>query len=143
MNITEKSVPRFRGVVFDVDGVLCDSEPFICEAAMQMFDQRYGTTVQADDFLPFVGQGENRYIGGVAEKYGIKLDIEADKTRTYEIYLEIIRGRLGPLPGVVEFVRDCRKLGMKAAVATSADEMKMLGNISEIEIGRASCREGV
>ncbi len=132
MNITENSVPRFSGVVFDMDGVLCDSEPFICEAAMRMFAQRYGVTVQANDFLPFVGQGENRYIGGVAEKHGIELDIEADKNLTYEIYLEIIRGRLGPLPGVVEFVQGCRKLDMKAAVATSADEMKMVGNLREI-----------
>ncbi|MEA1949888.1 MAG: HAD-IA family hydrolase [Planctomycetota bacterium] len=132
MNITENSVPRFGGVVFDMDGVLCDSEPFICEAAMRMFAQRYGATVRTDDFLPFVGQGENRYIGGVAEKHGIELDIEADKNFTYEIYLEIIRDRLGPLPGVVEFVKSCRKLGMKAAVATSADEMKMVGNLREI-----------
>lgn len=132
MNITEKSVARFRGVVFDMDGVLCDSEPFICEAAMRMFAQRYGVTVKAGDFLPFVGQGENRYIGGVGEKYGIELDIEADKTLTYEIYLQIIRGRLGPLPGVSAFVKRCRKLGMKAAVATSADEMKMVGNLREI-----------
>ncbi|MBN2291531.1 MAG: HAD-IA family hydrolase [Pirellulales bacterium] len=115
-----------------MDGVLCDSEPFICEAAMRMFAQRYNVTVEADDFLPFVGQGENRYIGGVAEKYGIELDIEADKNLTYEIYLQIIRDRLDPLPGVLEFVQNCRELGMKAAVATSADEMKMVGNLREI-----------
>lgn len=136
MNITEKSVPRFRGVVFDMDGVLCDSEPFICEAAMRMFAQRYATKVEADDFLPFVGQGENRYIGGVAEKYGIELNVEADKALTYKIYLEIIRGRLGPLPGVASFVDRCRSLGMKAAVATSADETKMVGNLLEIGLVR-------
>ena len=136
MNITEKCVARFRGVVFDMDGVLCDSEPFICEAAMRMFAQRYATTVEADDFLPFVGQGENRYIGGVAEKYGIELDIEADKALTYEIYLDIIRGRLRPLPGVASFVDRCRSLGMKAAVATSADETKMIGNLREIGLAR-------
>ncbi len=136
MNITEKCVPRFRGVVFDMDGVLCDSEPFICEAAMRMFAQRYETTVQADDFIPFVGQGENRYIGGVAEKYGIDLDMEADKALTYETYLQIIRGRLGPLPGVASFVDHCRSLGMKAAVATSADKTKMVGNLREIGLAQ-------
>ncbi|MGO8749793.1 MAG: HAD family hydrolase [Thermoguttaceae bacterium] len=126
------SNPRFRGVVFDMDGVLCDSEPFICEAAMRMFRERHNIVVTGDDFIPFVGAGENRYLGGVAEKYGVRLDLEADKKRTYEIYLDIIRGRLQPLAGVREFISRCRQLGMKAAVATSADEVKMRGNLREI-----------
>ncbi len=128
-------VPRFRGVVFDMDGVLCDSEPFICEAACCMFRERYGVAVRPEDFVPFVGAGENRYLGGVAEKYGISLDLESDKRRTYEIYLELIRGRLRPLAGVHEFLARCRGLGMKLAVATSADEVKMRGNLREIGLG--------
>jgi HAD superfamily hydrolase (TIGR01509 family) len=115
-----------------MDGVLCDSEPFICEAAMRMFARRHGIRVHAEDFLPFVGAGEDRYLGGVGEKYGLAMDLQADKKRTYEIYLEIIRGRLHPLAGVREFIADCRGLGMRLAVATSADEIKMQGNLREI-----------
>jgi beta-phosphoglucomutase len=132
MNQPAPARPRFRGVVFDMDGVLCDSEPFICEAAMRMFAENHGLTVRREDFIPFVGAGENRYLGGVAEKYGVRLDLEADKKRTYDTYLEIIRGRLEPLAGVREFLAECRRLGMKAAVATSADEVKMRGNLAEI-----------
>lgn len=124
--------PRFRGVIFDMDGVLCDSEPFICEAATRMFAERYGLTVCREDFVPFVGAGENRYLGGVAEKYDVRLDLEPDKKRTYDLYLQIIRGRLQPLAGVREFLADCRQLAMLAAVATSADEVKMCGNLTEI-----------
>ena len=117
-----------------MDGVLCDSEPFICEAACRMFAESYGVTVQPADFIPFVGAGENRYIGGVAEKHGVRLNLEADKARTYAIYLEIIRGRLGPLPGVREFVAEARRRGLKLAVATSADRVKMEGNLREIGV---------
>lgn len=120
-----------RGVLFDMDGVLADSEPFICQAAIKMFDE-IGLKVKPDDFKPFVGTGENRYIGGVAEKYGLKVDIEKVKARTYGIYQEIIRGRLKPLPGAVGFVRKCRELGFKTAVATSADIVKMEANLREI-----------
>lgn len=120
-----------RGVLFDMDGVLADSEPFICKAAIKMFDE-IGLKVKPDDFKPFVGTGENRYIGGVAEKYGLKVDIEKVKARTYGIYQVIIRGRLKPLPGAVGFVRKCRELGFKTAVATSADIVKMEANLREI-----------
>jgi beta-phosphoglucomutase len=123
---------RFRGIVFDMDGVLCDSEPFICEAAMRMFAERHHLQVCPEDFLPFVGTGENRYLGGVAEQYGIKGDLQEDKRRTYQIYLEIIRGRLKPLTGVGEFIVQCRQMGLRLAVATSADAIKMQGNLAEI-----------
>jgi HAD superfamily hydrolase (TIGR01509 family) len=123
-----------RGVILDMDGVLCDSEPFICEAACRMFAECYGKTVRPEDFIPFVGAGENRYIGGVAQTHGVAIDIETAKKRTYEIYLEIIRGRLAPLPGARQFIADCRRRGLKLAVATSADRVKLDGNLREIGI---------
>jgi HAD superfamily hydrolase (TIGR01509 family) len=120
-----------KGVLFDMDGVLSDSEPFICRAAIMMFSE-LGIRAEAEDFKPFVGTGENRYIGGVAEKYGLKVDIEKVKARTYEIYTEIIRGSLKPLPGAIDFVRNCTARGLKIAVATSSDEIKMTANLEEI-----------
>ncbi len=126
-----------RGVVFDMDGVLLDSEPFICKAACMMFAER-GLTVQPDDFKPFVGTGENRFIGGVAEKYNFQVDIEAVKKRTYDIYLEIIKGRIEALPGVHAFLGACRRAGKKLALATSADDVKVDGNLREIKLSTST-----
>ena len=58
-----------KAVLFDMDGVLVDSEDFIREAAVGMFREK-GYSVKAEDFIPFTGTGENRFLGGVAEKYG-------------------------------------------------------------------------
>jgi HAD superfamily hydrolase (TIGR01509 family) len=122
------------GVIFDMDGVLCDSEPFIAAAAIQMFRQSYGLRATREDFAPFVGAGEDRFIGGVAEKYGVKLTMPRDKQRTYAIYLELIKGKLQPLPGAVTFIHDCRARGLKIAVATSADRVKLVGNLAQIGV---------
>jgi beta-phosphoglucomutase len=120
-----------KGVLFDMDGVLVDSEPFICQAAIMMFSE-LGIKVSPEDFIPYVGMGENRYIGGVAEKYKVTVDIEKVKDRTYEIYGEIVIGKLSPLPGTHEFIQKCRKRGFKLALATSADKVKMEVNLREI-----------
>lgn len=122
---------KIKGVLFDMDGVLVDSEWFICEAAVRMFEEK-GLKVKRDDFLPFVGAGENRYLGGVAEKYNFILDIKVSKARVYAIYNEIIPGRLKALPGVNEFIGLCRRKGLKLALATSADKIKMDTNLNEI-----------
>jgi HAD superfamily hydrolase (TIGR01509 family) len=129
MNTTAHALPY--GVIFDMDGVLVDSEPFICKAACMMFAEK-GLHVQPEDFVPFVGMGENRYLGGVAEQYHFPVDLDAVKKRTYDIYLDIIRGALQPLPGVHAFIDRCRAMGKKIAVASSADRRKVLGNLAEI-----------
>ena len=128
---------KIEAVLFDMDGVLVDTERQICQAAIQMYNEM-GVTVQPDDFLPFVGAGENRYLGGVAEKYGLQLDIDAAKLRTYTIYGELVHGRLEPLAGAYEFISQCRENGIKTAIATSADLIKMEINLREIGLPVAS-----
>jgi beta-phosphoglucomutase len=96
-----------------------------------MFRER-GVVVATEDFHPFVGTGENRYIGGVAEKHGVRLDIEAAKHRTYEIYLAMVPERLHAFPGPLELVRSCQQAGFKVAVASSADLVKIEANLLQI-----------
>lgn len=117
-----------QAVLFDMDGVLVDSERYIAEAAIRMFAER-GVSVSVEDFTPFVGAGENRYIGGVAEAKGVRLDVEEAKARTYAIYAEIVADRLQPIAGAKEFVADAARRGLKLAVATSADRVKLDVNL--------------
>jgi beta-phosphoglucomutase len=122
---------RLRGVIFDMDGVLVLSEPFTARASIRMFAEK-GYTVAPEEFRPFIGMGEDRFIGGVAEARGIPLDPARDKAHTYAIYLDLIKGHLKALPGVREFVAACRAHGLALAVASSADAIKVEGNLGEI-----------
>jgi len=114
-----------------MDGVLVDSEEFICRAAVAMFRDK-GLIAQPEDFLPFIGKGENAYLGGVAEKYGFPVNIEEIKAETYRIYAEMVEGKLQALPGVFEFMALAKQKGLKLAVATSADFEKMRVNLRNI-----------
>lgn len=122
---------KIKAVLFDMDGVLLDSEKYICQAGIEMFKEK-GYLVAAEDFLPFTGMGENRYLGGVAEIHGIPFQLEKDKARTYEIYASIVKSKLKPLEGVEEFIAKCLKKDLKIAVASSADRIKIMINLKEI-----------
>lgn len=123
-----------RGYIFDMDGVLCDSEPFIAEAAIRLFWKRHGLEVQEEDFIPFVGAGEERFLTGVAEKHGVAMSMPDDKNELYRLYAQCVRGKLQPLPGVKQFIAKAGEAGLKLAVATSADEFKLQVNLSEINL---------
>jgi len=114
-----------------MDGVLVNSESFIADAAIAMFAEK-GHQIRREEFRPFIGTGEDRFIGGVAERRGILLEPARDKARTYEIYVQLIRGKLQPLPGAREFVDACRTRRLAIAVASGADEVKVEANLREV-----------
>jgi HAD superfamily hydrolase (TIGR01509 family) len=128
---------KIQAVIFDMDGVLVNSEPLINAAAIAMFKEK-GLAVHPDDFLPFVGAGEDRYIGGVAEKYHFPLDVPQAKRKTYEIYLDLVPMQLEAFPGVHTLVNSCHQAGLRVAVASGTDRIKALAGLQKIELPEAS-----
>jgi HAD superfamily hydrolase (TIGR01509 family) len=127
-----KTSKLFQAVLFDMDGVLVDSERYIAEAAIAMFRKTYSTEVDPKTFLPFVGTGEDNFISGVGKLYNISLTMPRDKERTYEIYEELVHGHLKEINGARAFVYACKRSGLAIAIATSADKRKMMANLREL-----------
>jgi beta-phosphoglucomutase len=127
--------PRaFDAVIFDMDGVLCDSEPYWASAATEMLRRRYGLEVAREEFLPFVGAGDDRFLAGAAEAHGVTADLAVDKALTYEIYLQLIKGTMPPIRGVREFLAETRGAGLLLAVATGSGRPKLDGNLAAIGV---------
>ncbi len=124
-----------KGVIFDMDGVLVNSEPVITKAAIAAL-REFGVNAQQSDFHPFTGMGEDRFIGGVAEKYGKTYVLEMKK-RTYEFYLSFVKEEIGVYPGIPELMQSLQALGLQTAVASSADGIKVLANLDAAGIDTA------
>lgn len=116
-----------KAVIFDMDGVLVDSEHVIESAAVKALGE-YGVKARPEDFTPFVGAGDDRYIGGVAEKHGLRYRNEM-KDRLYEIYLEILEDELGVFEGALPLIKTLKKEGFVLALASSADRIKVDANL--------------
>ncbi|MBN1351603.1 HAD-IA family hydrolase [candidate division KSB1 bacterium] len=114
-------------VIFDMDGVLVDSEPVIEAAAIRGLAE-FGVNAQPSDFIPFIGTGEIKYIGGVSEKYGVAYQT-AMKNRVYEIYLEIVDEKLKVQPGARHCLANLRRDGVPLVLASSADRIKINANL--------------
>ncbi len=129
---------RFDGVVFDLDGTLCDSEPFIAAAAAEALRRRYGIAVSLEDFAPFVGAGDDRFISGAAARHGVAADLSIDKPLTYEIYLDLIPDALRPIAGAHAFLLALRNAGVRLALATGSDRPKAQGTLAALKLSEAA-----
>ncbi len=123
----------FKGVLFDMDGVLIDSEYYTAEATIRFFAEK-GFQVKQEDFYPFYGTGEKGYFLGVADKFGIPFDLENDKFKVYDLFREIAKGKLNAMPGVYDFINLCKKNRIPLAVATSAGRYKMNINLELLNL---------
>ncbi|XP_058189985.1 protein SUPPRESSOR OF QUENCHING 1, chloroplastic isoform X3 [Rhododendron vialii] len=123
---------KVSAVLFDMDGVLCDSEEPSRRAAVDVFAEM-GVQVTVDDFVPFMGTGEANFLGGVASVKGVEgFNPEAAKKRFFEIYLnKYAKPNSGiGFPGALELITQCKRKGLKVAVASSADRIKVDANLA-------------
>lgn len=128
----EKEWGKVSAVLFDMDGVLCNSEEPSRRAGVDVFAEM-GVDVTVDDFVPFMGTGEANFLGGVASVKGVKgFDTDVAKKRFFEIYLEKYakpNSGIG-FPGAFELITQCKAKGLKVAVASSADRIKVDANLA-------------
>lgn len=116
-----------QAVFFDCDGVLVDSEPAMARAgALALRD--FGLPVEPEDFTPYIGTGEDTYIGNVVRKHGGTV-VPKMKEHLYEKYVEICQTYVPPMPGASALVRQLRKNGYRVAMVTSADQIKADANL--------------
>ncbi|MGQ9732377.1 MAG: HAD family hydrolase [Candidatus Zipacnadales bacterium] len=119
-------LPVVWAMVFDVDGVIADTEALNAKASVAMFQQLYGVIVRPEDFRPFVGTGDERYVEGVAEKYGIVIDTQAAVNCRARIFFEMLQSKpLPPTPGLRRLVDAARRRKeVRLAIATSGQKAK-------------------
>ncbi|CAM8917987.1 unnamed protein product [Rhodiola kirilowii] len=77
--------------------------------------------------------GEANFLGGVASVKGVKgFNTEEAKKRFFEIYLDKYakpNSGIG-FPGALELINECKSKGLKVAVASSADRIKVDANLA-------------
>ena len=111
-----------RGMIFDVDGTLVDTNPAHIEAWCRAFE-RLGFQVPPERIVPEVGKGGDKLVPSILgaeteERLGEELR-QAQK----EEFLEIARKQhFRIFPGAAEIFEALRARGIRTALATSSDE---------------------
>jgi len=113
------SLKGVRAIVFDMDGVLIDSEPLHL-LAYQRFLSDFGLTFQQEDNHKFLGMKDLDCAKHLIEHHNLEmtaLDFVARKEATlHKLFAEQLRMQ----PGVLDTLEDTYRLNVPAVIASSA-----------------------
>ena len=127
---------KYKAILFDMDGVLIESEFLMRHSAIQALAE-YGIEAKHEDFREFTGMGEDKFVGGVAEKYGHTYTFDM-KERAYDYFGAQVK-ELAEVPaGVKEMLTTLHEKGLVMAVCSAADLRKVRDNIQAIGVDEST-----
>lgn len=119
------AMDKLYGLIFDVDGVIADTEAVNARASIKVFADLFGVEgVVRKDFEAGLGRGAEEYVKAAATIHGLELTDEQVEKATQlrqEYFLKILREEpLPALPGVLELMEKAMQRGdFRVAIATS------------------------
>ena len=123
---------KYKAILFDMDGVLIESEFLMRSSAIQALAD-YGVEACHEDFYEFTGMGEDRFVGGVAEKHG-KTYVTAMKDLAYDYYGQRVKAEAHFPDGIKEMLQTLHEKGIVLAICSAADLRKVRYNIQAIGV---------
>lgn len=123
---------QYKAILFDMDGVLIESEELMRASAIRALAD-HGVHAKHEDFLEFTGMGEDRFVGGVAEKYGLTYD-PSMKELAYDYFGQECMEKAHVPAGVKEMLLELKARGLVLAVCSAADLRKVKYNIKAIGV---------
>lgn len=124
---------RYKGVIFDCDGVLVDSEALSCGAWNILFEKEYHIDI-GTDYSHILGKTTKEVVESFFKLHSLEYTpdilpkIAAMKEK---IYQESARGKLKPTPGVKEFITKLIQHNVPIIVASSGILDKIKFNLRE------------
>ena len=123
---------NYKAILFDMDGVLIESEYLMRASAIRALAD-YGVNARHEDFLEFTGMGEDRFVGGVAEKHGLVYKPEM-KELAYDYFGQKVKEEAHVPAGVKEMLEALHRKGLVLAICSAADLRKVRYNLMAIGV---------
>lgn len=110
-----------KAVIFDMDGVLVDSQPYHFKADIDTMAE-YGVIKDQKFYESFAGTLTADRMRTLKEMFGLDVPVEEMTIKRENMILDIMgKEDIKPVSGIQEFLRSIKEKGLTTAVASSSD----------------------
>src|SRR5256885_12798165 len=109
----------FSAVIFDLDGVLCDSEPWWNEIDAKLLAE-HGVTYRGEYHRNVLGVSYRLAVEFYKKAFGLSAPTEELMRRRGEIATGFFANRVGLFPSAKEVLEELRQMNLRLALATSS-----------------------
>ena len=128
-------VQGVSAIIFDMDGILVDSEPLNFEALRRVL-ARYGVTYTEADNEPFVGVTDLEHFRALRHLHRLE-PVESELIWEYtDVLLRLIQERTAPMPGIPEVLHALGRAGYPLAVASSSTPEVIAATLGVLGVGQ-------
>ncbi len=107
-----------RAVIFDMDGVIVDSEPLHIEAEKQIL-RKYGVEISTDELRTYTGTTAEFEFTDLIRKYRLNTTVDRLFREKETILFRLLEEQTKPIKGVVRLIKSLKRHGLKLAIASS------------------------
>jgi beta-phosphoglucomutase family hydrolase len=107
-----------RAVIFDMDGVIVDSEPMHIEAEKQTL-LKHGVKITTEELRTYTGTTAEFEFNDLIRKYKLNTTAETLFSEKEDILFRLLEERTEPTKGVIDLIKNLKQHGFKLGIATS------------------------
>ena len=122
-----------RGIIFDFDGLIVDTEWSVYQSWVEIFE-RYGKTLPFDQWTNIIGTSSLEHFNPfdvLERQVGQTIDRQELQQKRRSRELEMVAAQ-PILPGVVDILRDAETQHLKLGVASSSNREWVTGNLARL-----------
>ena len=109
-----------KAVIFDMDGVIIDSEPFHWEVNKRLF-KSLGIEISEEEYRHYIGVSNTTMWGAIKRKHGLLQSVKELAALQVEGNIDFMKSeRVDPVDGVIDLLSNLKKAGALIALASSS-----------------------
>jgi HAD superfamily hydrolase (TIGR01509 family) len=123
-----------KAIIFDMDGLMIDSEPLHYKAFNKVFNSFGKNLTEEENRKRYIGIADIDAAEDMVTRFNIPILPKELIRRKEVLYRELLQSQVAPRPGLIKLLREIQQYGYKIAIASNSSVVEIEIVINSLQI---------